>query len=438
MSTLACENCGATHNVARCDELEVTLCGPCFGARADARTDGVYAMPMARVKRERVEWLWPDRLPLAGISLIVGDPGLGKSTLTNDVAARTSRGEFGEPASVLMITAEDSISAVVRPRLEAAGADLNLVRAVSARRDGFEQGIELPDDVPELDRLVGETEAQLVVIDPLMAHLPDRVNSWRDQSVRTALAPLHRLAEEHHCAVVIVAHLNKAMGVDPLYRTGGSVGIPAAARSALVLMRDPDDPDGEEGSSRVLAHFKSNYGPLAPSLRYQLESVHLDGDVLTARLVADGESDHAARDLLSVPTGEERTERDEAVDFLRAELAGGPRPAKELQRASKAMGVSERTLRRAKKTLGITSEKAGIDGGWRWSLPNLEGGQGEGGHPYIPQVATFASHAGNGAKPPPSEPEGGHPSEMAPLATIEEEAKAARLLGLEPFDEAAV
>jgi hypothetical protein len=48
------------------------------------------------------------------------------------------------------------------------------------------------------------------VIDPLMAHLPANVDSYRDQAVPLALAPLHRIAEEHQCAVVVVAHLNKS------------------------------------------------------------------------------------------------------------------------------------------------------------------------------------------------------------------------------------
>ena len=253
----------------------------------------------------------------------------------------------------------------------------------------------MPDHVPHLSRLTAETDARLVVVDPLMAHLPDRVNSWRDQSVRRALAPLHRLAEENQCAVLIVAHLNKAIGADPLYRTGGSVGIPAAARSALILMRDPDDPDGEDGTARVLAHFKSNYGPLAPSLRYRLDSIVLDDGTHTARLREDGVSHHAARDLLEVPSGEARTERDEAMDFLRSELADGPRAVKEIRKAADGAGVSFRTLERAKKALAVKPHKDGLHGGWSWALP--EGRHTEGRHPHISQVAVFDEQATNGA-----------------------------------------
>jgi Histidine-specific methyltransferase, SAM-dependent len=75
------------------------------------------------------------------------------------------------------------------------------------------------------------------MVDPLMAHLPVQVNSWKDQMVRQALAPLHGLAEETGAAVLVVAHLNKGQGTDPLHRLGGSIGIPAAARSVLLLGR---------------------------------------------------------------------------------------------------------------------------------------------------------------------------------------------------------
>lgn len=230
--------------------------------------DGVYSVSFADIEPEAVEWLWPGYVPLGMLTLLVGDPGLGKSLLTCELAARTSR----VGGSVLLASAEDSKGATVRPRLEAAGADLQRVHSISLRRDGVEDGIALPDDVGELERVVEQRAARLVVIDPLMAHLPEAANSWRDQSVRRALAPLHRMAETHGCAVLVVAHLNKDRQGHALYRTGGSVGIPAAVRSALLLARDPDDEEGERGSQRVLAHFKCNLGTEQPSLSCRVET----------------------------------------------------------------------------------------------------------------------------------------------------------------------
>jgi hypothetical protein len=333
--------------------------------------------PASSVRRERVEWLWTQRIPLGAVSLIVGDPGLGKSMLTCWLAAALSR----EGKHSILATAEDSIAAVVRPRLEAAGADLERITFIRMVDAAGEDGLCLPDDTQELEVCVKEEGAVFVAIDPLTAHLPAEVNSWRDQSVRLALAPLHRMAERQGCAATVVAHLNKSLSAEPLRRIGGSIGIPAAARSALLLARDPDDPDGDEGTSRVLAQVKTNYGLEAPSLRFGIEPILLpaeDGepDVETARLVELGESEHRGEALLaSRGDPEERTAVDEAVVFLEDALDSGSRPQKDVLKDARAHGISERTLRRAKAKVGVRSEKSEFGGGWEWSLPPHKGGQ---------------------------------------------------------------
>lgn len=315
------------------------------------------------IEREEVRWLWPGRVPLGMLTLLLGDPGLGKSLFTCWLAAKASRAG----GNVLMLSAEDSPGATIRPRLEAVNADLSRVHDVALDREGVAEGLALPDDVPALDQLVAEHYARLAVIDPLAAHLADGVNSWRDQSVRRALAPLARMAAEHSCAVVVVAHLNKGKGGDALYRAGGSIGVPAAARSALLLARDPQDPDGERGSQRVIAHVKSNVSEQAESLACRVTPILLDDDeqAKTARIEVTGTSGVTAAELLAAPDTEQRTERDEATEFLLAELADGPQDAKRLYRDAPC---SERTLRSAKQTLNIEAyrESTGNAGAGRW------------------------------------------------------------------------
>ncbi len=325
------------------------------------------ATPFASIKRERVRWLLPGQIPLGMLSLLLGDPGLGKSLFTCWLASLVSRAG----ATVLMATAEDSPSATVRPRLEAVAADLELVQLVELHREGFAEGIALPDDMDKLDTLVLDHAARLVVIDPLSAHLTEAVNSWRDQSVRRALAPLARMAAERGCAVVVVAHLNKGQGGDPLYRAGGSIGIPAAARSALLLARDPEDEDGERGSRRILAHVKCNVAELAESQACNVEPALLPGNeqIMTARLTITGPSAITGSELLRVEQPDERTARDEATDYLRAELADGPQEAKRLIRDAPC---GQRTLKKAKAALGVLVEREGFGAGgrWTWRLPD--------------------------------------------------------------------
>ena len=207
-----------------------------------------------------------------------------------------------------------------------------------------------------------------------MAHLPESVNSYRDQSIRGALAPLHHLAEDTSSAVVVVAHLNKGQGSDPMYRTGGSIGIAAAARSGLVMAPDPDDPDGDEGSRRILAQFKSNYGVRATSLAFEIESASTSAGIPVARLEEAGESEHDASRLLTRVDGEEQDAVSEAVAFLREELANGAVEAKLVQAEAGRVGITNITLRRAREKLKIKPRKAGFNGPWQWELPEDDHG----------------------------------------------------------------
>jgi hypothetical protein len=197
-------------------------------------------------------------------------------------------------------------------------------------------------------------------------------------------------------------------------------------RSALLLARDPEDPEGEEGRRRVLAHFKCNVGPLAPTLLYEVEGAPaLDA----ARVRFLGESSADRDELLTRRTAEERSEREEALDFLRAELAGGPQPTRDVKRAASEAGISERTLARARKDLGVRAEKDGL-GPWVLRLP--EGCQAP--------VAPFAPPAGGtlhanphgerdcGLFEPPAEAEGCHVSRLASFgASAAEQAEAERV-----------
>jgi hypothetical protein len=325
----------------------------------------------AEIELKPVEWLWPGRVPANAITVLAGDPGLGKSLLTIYLAARLTRGALGGQASnVLMLTAEDSLAHTVRPRLEAADADIVRVHFASMARDGLETPILLPHDVAELGHLVTEKHAKLVVIDPLMAHLAGTIDSWKDQKIREALQPLHAMAEQTRTAVLVVAHLNKGQSSDPLQRLGGSIGIPAAARSVLLLGRDPDDRDGDR---RVLAQVKNNVGPPAPSLAFAIEPVTIAVPaVKTAKITKVGTSTHTASDLLVVDQPERGSKLAAAIAFLETELKSGPRSVKALREAAQQLGFSQKTLDRAGDELDIESTKSGFDRGWEWSLPSSE------------------------------------------------------------------
>ena len=333
--------------------LEAGVCEDCRWEAVETGVESAGTVRAADVKPESIEWLWENYVPKGMVTVVGGFPGVGKSTINYDLAARVSR----QGDVVLVLTAEDHLAAVVRPRLEAAGADLNLVRIVTIP-------ITLPEDVGRLVELVREFEAALVLVDPLVAFIGDGVNTHRDHHVRRVLAPLADMAEETKVAVLVVIHTNKGAGTEPLMRISGSIGFTGAARSVLLAADDPQD----EGR-RILAVVKSNLAEMPAPLAYRLTGVVLDGGISTSRVEWLGEAPEVdVRELLAQRDPEERGAAEDAAEFLQAAgLLDTPRPAKDIEREAKAQGHAERTVRRARQRLGIPAWKdGGFPGVWYW------------------------------------------------------------------------
>jgi hypothetical protein len=315
-----------------------------------------------------VRWLWENRVPLGALTLLDGDPGDGKSSINYDLTARVSTGRPmpesdapSSPAGVVLIQAEDSLGATVKPTLQRLGADLKRVR-VYDRRQFLQQPLMLPDDVPLIERGIQEVNARLAVVDPLSAFLAGNSNS--DQSVRRALGPLAALAERASCAIVVVRHLTKASSVNAIYRGAGSMGIIALARSALLVATDPTC---EDPFHHILVQTKTNLA-VAASLRYR--TLKEKSVILIDWL---GESPHTANALFAVGR-DNRPALTEAIEVLRAILSDGPIPASEALRIAREAGVAKRTLDRARKYLGVIPKRVGRGWSvhWTWTLPSPE------------------------------------------------------------------
>lgn len=214
----------------------------------------------------------------------------------------------------------------------------------------------IPRDIPKLERAIRQVQAAIVVIDPIMAFFASEISSNNDQEVRRALTPLKQMAERTGAAVIIVRHLNKASGSNPLYRGGGSIGIVGAARSGLIVGQHPDNE-----KLRVLAGQKSNLSLPPESLAYSIETA-ANG---AARIEYRGVADMSAADLLKAPVDEEeRTAIDDAKDFIREALNGRNMAAGQMFRDARAAGIADKTLKRAKAQLRVKSRKDGAE--WVW------------------------------------------------------------------------
>ena len=317
---------------------------------SDPTTSTSVLVRLDTVKAEKVKAMWPGRIFYGKVNVIDGDPGMGKSALTVDLAARITRGHSmpgetagQEPAGVVILTAEDGLADTVRPRLEAAGGDASRVVALDAIR--LENGAcRMPTlaDVENIREAIASVGAKFVVIDPIMAYLGSK-DGHKDQDVRSITHPVAHLAEETGVAVVLVRHLNKSEKSSPLYRGGGSIGIAGAARSVLLVAPDRDDP-----TLRILASVKSNLSAPPPSLSYRLVP---EGDVV--RIVWEGAVDVTAAALLADQGGGEAGGREGAEAFLQEILADGPAPSKDVFSQARQAGISEITLKRAKAVLGL-------------------------------------------------------------------------------------
>jgi hypothetical protein len=370
------------------------FCEPCYVLRhpgspaiaqhGQPRSGRLVLTRASDVTPELIEWLWTDRLPLRDLAVLAGEPGLGKSTTTTQLAADVTLGKLdgelhGQPRTVLIASAEDHFESVIWGRLKAAGADLTRVMNVTTS-DGM---LSVPGDVEaiaaECRRLRDDGEpVALIVVDPISAYLGG-IDSHKDAAVRTALAPLADLAHGERVAVLVVAHLNKS-AVGPLQsRITGSGAFGAAPRSVLVFVRDPDDPDGDHGNARVLVHVKSNHGRYAPTLMAHIAPVMVpEVGSTVSTLVIDGETELGPEDLQG---GSSSSSRETIREALIEALSGGRRKAGEVVTEVMAQcSASDSTVRRVAKALerdgDLVAEWAGQHGLRFWSLtevgqPNL-------------------------------------------------------------------
>jgi hypothetical protein len=318
---------------------------------------------MADVAPEEIRWLWHGRLPAGKLVILDGDPGVGKSTITIDLAARISTGtampsgcsDYREPAGVLIIAPEDGLADTIRPRLDAAGADLQRIHAPKPGEYPT-----LPGAIEWLQEFIVREGIGLVIIDPIMAFLGG-ADSYKDAEVRTVMTPLAGMADATGATILCVRHLNKGKGGSAIYKGGGSIAFTAAARVALTAAKAPDN------SRRcVLAVCKGNLAAAPPALFYSV--VDNDGQ---PRIEWGGVAEFSADDLVADKRRGGSLAVEEAVAFLESELESGALPALDLKARAKEAGISEATLNRAKKKLGITPRRmAGQEGTpWAWELP---------------------------------------------------------------------
>ncbi|MCL5281434.1 MAG: AAA family ATPase [Planctomycetes bacterium] len=333
---------------------------------------------LADVEPAEVRWLWPGRVPLGRITLLVGRPGEGKSFLTTYMAARVSTasswpdGSDCPSGSVILISAEDDPADTIRPRLDAHYADvrrvhlLSMVRRIEAGGERHDVMFTLADLEALETALKAHLDCRLVVVDPIGSFLGGRTDAHRDNEVRSVLAPVAKLAEKYGPAVLVVAHRRKSAGSIADDLALGSRAFTGIARAVWHLTRD-----SENKVRRLLLPGKNNLAPEGNGLAFTIcgEPPAISWEREPVAMSAD--------DALSVENGDEKKKpgpksetRNKAAEWLRDVLKTGPMAAGKIKDEAGEAGYAWRTVQRAKDDLGIKPYRDQFGGAWMWRLPS--------------------------------------------------------------------
>lgn len=324
---------------------------------------------MADVEAKRTRWLWYPYIPLGKITLMQGDPGGSKTTLSLAIASIISKGgrfinddELAPgrtPGRVLYQTAEDGIDDTIKPRLIKMKPNFNNIFLIDER----DQGLTLTDE--RIEDALKTLHPSLAIIDPLQAYLGADVDMHRANEVRPVMARIGRLAEEYQCAILFIMHMSKMTQQKALYRGLGSIDFAAVARSVLVVGRNP-----QNDQEIIMAHEKSSLAKNGQSIVY-----HIDQEY---GIVFDGFSELSADDILGprqTPKGRPGDMMEEARNLLYEMVGdGGYARRDDIMSAALAQGITERTLQRAKKEIGIwhlALGRASSRDTW-WLMPGVE------------------------------------------------------------------
>ncbi len=346
----------------------------------------IYASDVAP---EPIEWLWKGKLALGKLNLICGEPGTNKSCFTLDLAARITNGStmpdgsYCPQGKVIVISAEDDIADTMRPRLDAAGADVSQVV--------FLDGISFPaengkkriksftlDHVAVLSDAIKQVhDCRAIIIDPVSAYLSD-ADSHRNAEIRGLLAPLSKLASEFSVCILMVTHLNKAAGGKAMHRAMGSLAFIAASRSAWLIAKDPNSQGNER--RRLFLPIKNNLGDDTAGLAFGVQGTI--GQDHPSIAWEDHPVSMKADEALASPDesgSRPAVAKNAAGQWLRELLASGPMESARVKDEATAACIAWATVRRAQEDMGIKPYHCHFAGCWMWKLPEIEGAQ-QGAH----------------------------------------------------------
>ncbi len=335
---------------------------------------GSLIKPAVEVKSRDVPWAIEGLLIKGALTGIQGLPDSGKSFFTCALAvAKANGGEFPQadgamvllsPGRVLIANFDDALEFGIMPRLEKLGLTAEGASRITFLDPSAAAGITFDD--PRLAAVFDEVKPEIAIFDTLQHFIGGKVDLHRANETNAAMAQMKVLAEKYDTAVVIIQHISKNAaggngGASVLWGLG-STAINGLFRSVWTVGKVK----GEDESLRAAVSSKNNLLPyIPPALQYSLSQ----GEGFQWRGVS---REVTARDLIR-GDGEKNTrgrpseQRDVAAEFIEDMLAFGKVRASIIYDKANLLGLSERTLKRAKTRLGVRTVKEGKE--WYWDIP---------------------------------------------------------------------
>ena len=345
------------------------------------------------IKPRNTTWLIADLFPIGEITLIVGDPCVGKTTIAASIAALVSNANlvlpFGEKriiradvhGPVLWIALEDSLEATLVPRAHAAGVNQDNLAFWFPRRSSRYLPVQKIPDRSEVFQKIRDYPGTVLVlfdhVDLIYMGYPD-TKSGRKQ----ALLEITNLARSMGFAILANAHFTKSATrtTNILDRISGGSLLGQTVRKVMFIEEMLRDDSDAESREFALFDTKASNSGVVSGLRYVLESTTImDGEdsIPTSRIRWLGRVER--QQIIELKSRSRKSYQprikivlEDAVEFVRDFLAEGPRLSTDLKEAARKAGITGKLLSAARKELGIVSKKqeqAGQFSGWLSSLP---------------------------------------------------------------------
>lgn len=330
------------------------------------------------VEERDIDWLWPGKIPRGELTILEGDPGVGKSFFAHWIGAQVCDGNrlpTEYPAGLKPIKGnvayfdfENDPGTTTKKRIKAAGCK-NLDKFYQ-----IEEQFTMGDKKFEkaLDDLMDTIDPQLVVFDTLNHYLGVKGDINNSKDATQALAPFHKFARKYHCAVVVLRHLNKgSTTMKAIYRGQGNIAQTGVARVVLSCAKLDNATDEYEGEGWVgMGTTKNNLSALGKTLVYKIEfdPMSKKGHDDKAHIVIHGFIDKTSDELLAPADHKRESKKDRemsdkqakegATSFLLSLLNGGDiKTRDEVMELAEKAGFTQKDIYAASQELPVRKKK---------------------------------------------------------------------------------